>query len=405
MAINAFLADFLARALAVGALPIGGEILEFGESNVAPHNDILDLFRIIEPQVPAARFDEALRQLEDSKRSITHYRQDAGPARAFYHAVFAPRFYVSLDLGIAPRRLCVDLNGPVVIQRLFDCVINNGTCQHIFDQSNFYRLMHDITRPGGVILHWTPVIGWVNHGLYTIQPGFFFDLAAANDYAIELIGLMNDNVFFPLSDGEGYREALEQYPALSQAVIGVVFKKNLDQAFRAPIQGTFQGGSPEQHILARTPRRYARDSRPNLALNKPALQSSTGRASWHDEPALDAIGATNGMITGYYSFCTNTQLEPWWQVDLGAPVPIQEVVVFNRIDTFPRGADLSVNLQILLSQDGEHWSRVFERRDEAPFGGADGNPLRVLIYGRVARFVRLSLPGLGTLCLDEVEIY
>lgn len=405
MAINNWIADFFSRALAMGAFPVGGDVLEFGASAIAPYSDIHELFRIIEPHVPADRFERGLRHLEEAERAVSHYQNASGPARAFYDAVFAPAFYMPVELGLTPRGLCIDLNGPVEIGRLFDCVINNGTCAHIFDQANFYRTMHDVTRPGGVIVHWTPVTGWINIGLYTIQPGFFFDLASANSYKIKLIGLMQDDVFFPLVSGDDYREGIARHPKLAQAVIGVVFEKVIDQPFIPPIQGVFQHGMPEQYILAQTPRRYVKDSRPNLALNKPAVQSSTGKTSWHDDPVQDAAGGNNGMVTGYYSFCTNLQLEPWWMVDLGAPTPIQEVVVYNRIDTFARGAELSAHLRISLSQDGRDWARVFERNEDEPFGGVDGNPLRVLIYGRVARFVRLSLPGLGALCLDEIEVY
>lgn len=405
MTINVWVADFLARALAAEVLPIGGDILEFGESTFDLKSDPPALFQVIEPHVPEERFREALRRYEEAKHCVSHYHYDAGPARAFYHAVFAPRLYVAVELGLVPRRLCLDLNGRVRIERQFDCVINNGTCQHVFDQANFYRVMHEATRAGGTILHWTPCIGWINHGLYTIQPGFFFDLATANDYSIKLIGLMAPNVFFPMSTAEDYRQGLARFPALAQAVVGVVLQKSGNRPFVPPLQEPFAHGPPESYALARTPRQYAPDTRPNLALNKPALQSSTGPGSSHDDPVQDAAGGNNGMVTGYYSFCTAAQIEPWWQVDLGASIPLQEVVVYNRIDTFPRGAVLSSHLRVFLSADGEHWSRVFERHDDEPFGGADGKPLRVLLYGREARFVRLGLPGHGILCLDEVEVY
>lgn len=86
-------------------------------------------------------------------------------------------------------------------------------------------------------------------------------------------------------------------------------------------------------------------------------------------------------------------------VDLGEPVPVQEVVVYDRIDTLPRGVANAAHLEIFLSQDGELWSREFKRDDDTPFGGADGKPLRVPIYGRAARFVRVGLSGPAVLCL------
>jgi hypothetical protein len=92
-------------------------------------------------------------------------------------------------------------------------------------------------------------------------------------------------------------------------------------------------------------------------------------------------------------------------VDLGAQRQLNEIVVYNRIDTQKNGASRSAHLQAWLSDDGEAWSNVYSRQDDVPFGGADGKPLRILMHGRPARFVRLSLPGSTILCLDEIEVY
>lgn len=405
MALNREIAEFFSRALAMEALPPGGDLLEIGESGVSAHDKPGDLLRIVEPYVPGDRFDEAVRRLEATGRSKTNYQKVYGPARAFYHAVFEPAFYMAIELGFAPRRLCVDLNGPVQVGRQFDYVVNNGTTEHIFDQANVFRIIHDCTRAGGVMIHWTPCLGWINHGLYAVQPGFFFDLAAVNGYEVKLAGLGNKDVFFPLDRGEGYRQALQQHRTLASCGVFALLRKAQDQPFQAPTQGYYQGGLAEQHVLAKVPRHYAPDVRRNLALNKPARQSSTGIWSCHDDPAQDAAGGNNGMVTGYYGFSTDLQFEPWWMVDLGSPVPINEVVVYNRIDTTPNGATRAVHLEIYLSQDGESWSKVFSREEDLVFGGADGNPLRVMIYGRTARFVRLGLPGKTLLCLDEIEVY
>ena len=148
-----------------------------------------------------------------------------------------------------------------------------------------------------------------------------------------------------------------------------------------------------------------KDGRINLALNRTAMQSSTCCASWHDDPGLDAAGGNNGMVTGYYSFCTGIEEQPWWMVDLGKITAIEEIVVYNRVDTTPNGAERSAHLRVSLSQDGYAWETIFAREDDAPFGGADGNPLRIDVDGRSARWVKLSLPSVNLLCLDEVEVY
>jgi hypothetical protein len=405
MALNKAIAEFLAKALEIQAIPPGGEVLEIGESAVSFHHKPEELLGVVAPHISERRLSEATRQLEASRRCKAGYQRSLGPARAFYHAVFEPSFYVAIELGVAPRRLCVDLNGSVRTGRLFDYVINNGTSEHVFDQANFFRLIHDSTRLGGLMIHWTPCIGWTNHGLFHAQPGLFYDLAAANDYDILLIGLGGTNVFSPLESADGYRQAIQRQSELINSGTCVLLRKTSDTPFRTPTQGYYQGGPSEQHELSKIPRQYTADSRPNLALRKPAMQSSTGKWSWNDDPALDAAGGNNGMITGYYSFCTDLELDPWWMVDLGTEQHLNEIVVYNRIDGQVNGASRSAHLQISLSDDGESWSKVYSRSDDSLFGGADGKPLRILMHGRPARFIRLGLQGKTILCLDEIEVY
>lgn len=235
MALTPSIADFFARALAIGAWSPGGQLLEFGESVISLHHTAPQIFEVVAPFVPKERYEEALRRAEASIHSKSNYRKSVGIARAFYHIIFEPSFYMAIELGLGPRRLCVDLNGPVQVSRTFDYVVNNGTSEHVFDQANVYRLIHEFTRPGGVMVHWQPCIGWTNHGLFHPQPGFFFDLAAANEYEIKLIGLVSDEIFFPLVKGDAFREGLAQHPSLSHSLVCTVLRKVVDQPFKAPI--------------------------------------------------------------------------------------------------------------------------------------------------------------------------
>jgi len=62
----------------------------------------------------------------------------------------------------------------------------------------------------------------------------------------------------------------------------------------------------------------------SLALNKPAIQSST-----------DAGGVPSRSVDGdtSTSLCTQTAAEndPWWKVDLGTFYPVKEVVIVSRV--------------------------------------------------------------------------
>lgn len=396
-------ARFVEAALKMRILPRGMNILELGESNVIPEQAAPDLLSILAPYLPADRVGEAERRIEQSRNSRSTYQRTFGTARALYHAIFDPASYTAIDLDLGPRRHCFDLNNPVEMHQRFDCVINNGTSEHVFDQANVFRIMHDHTRAGGVIINWTPCLGWINHGLYCVQPGFFFDLSRANGYEIDLIGLTTDTMCYQLHSGDDVWGALHGCPELSTSAVCTVLRKTTDAPFVAPVQGIWMHQSPAM-ALAAMPRRRVPQVRPNLALRRPALQSSTSIWSWHDDPALDAAGGNDGQVTGSYGFHTEFERSPWWMVDLGAPRPLSDMSIYNRLDGDP-WARRAAHLSVALSDDARAWRTVLSRTDDTAFGGADGNPLRVLLGGQVARYVRVSLPGEGFLHLDEIEVY
>ncbi|MFH1921499.1 MAG: discoidin domain-containing protein [Planctomycetota bacterium] len=47
---------------------------------------------------------------------------------------------------------------------------------------------------------------------------------------------------------------------------------------------------------------------------------------------LDAAGAVDGVKDGRFGFHTDRDASPWWQVDLGEPVGLDRIVVYNRCD-------------------------------------------------------------------------
>jgi hypothetical protein len=115
----------------------------------------------------------------------------------------------------------------------------------------------------------------------------------------------------------------------------------------------------------------------------------------------DAQGAISGRVTGSFGFHTAREQGPWWQVDLGDVLPLEEVVVYNRMD----GArERAYAFTLSLGRDSDHLEQVHDQ-DGRPFGGADGNPARIMLGGLAARYVRVQLPGEDYLHLDEVEVY
>ena len=143
---------------------------------------------------------------------------------------------------------------------------------------------------------------------------------------------------------------------------------------------------------------------------------TSSEAGYRGNPtALDAAGAVNGVKDGVYSFHTNLEPNPWWQVDLGSPTAIGKIVVYNRLDYKP-GLHNADNLLILTSDDELAWTPRYDTQGKHFGGATDGKPLVVeaeSLSGAAdeapikARFVRLQIASDKPIFfhLDEVEVY
>ena len=97
----------------------------------------------------------------------------------------------------------------------------------------------------------------------------------------------------------------------------------------------------------------------NIALKKPAKQSSTG----FNGPAKLAVdGNTNGDYNRAKSTThTNVENNPWWEVDLGRPQAIAGVVVWNRTDNNLQRRLDGFCITLLDAKRNPVWSKVVKR--------------------------------------------
>ena len=116
----------------------------------------------------------------------------------------------------------------------------------------------------------------------------------------------------------------------------------------------------------------------------------------------DAAGGVDGVIDGTWGFHTEMQVDPWWQVDLGTPIELGRVVLYNRCDgTGSRNR----RMLVLLGDDGKSFRQVYQHDGTDFWGHSDGKPLQVDLAGQRARFVRLQLSGKSYFHLDEVQVH
>ncbi len=142
----------------------------------------------------------------------------------------------------------------------------------------------------------------------------------------------------------------------------------------------------------------------NVAAGKPSSQSSTGYGGTSDRGNDDN---TNGDWSGNSITHTNTELNPWWQVDLQASYAIDRIEIWNRMNSCCIGrmvnfyvfiSDVpfvSVDLNTTINQQGV-WSN---------FNAAYPNPSLSVSVNRTGRYIRLQLAGQATINLAELKVF
>jgi hypothetical protein len=130
-----------------------------------------------------------------SQRWHTGYRKRPewrdGPAIEFYLKIGVGRYEcidgnkqgtVNFDLNLRWQH---DASGAWV--GAFDLVTDFGTAEHVMNQGEVWRTVHDLCKPGGLIACEKPAQGYRDHGFFNYHPTFFRDLAGANGYELKQI--------------------------------------------------------------------------------------------------------------------------------------------------------------------------------------------------------------------------
>ena len=179
-------------------------------------------------------------------------------------------------------------------------------------------------------------------------------------------------------------------PVLLALSIGVLF----DVAWAAD---PTEQSKPPQEQPATTPGQIEADW-----LHHDEVRRTSAISGPNVKPEEDAPGALDGVRDGKWGFHTEYEDDPWWQVDLEKPTPVDHVVLYNRCDEC--GARNS-RILVLASDDGNTFRQLYQHEGTIFYGHSDNKPLSVKLDGVTARYLRLQLPGKSYFHLDEVEVY
>jgi hypothetical protein len=124
---------------------------------------------------------------------------------------------------------------------------------------------------------------------------------------------------------------------------------------------------------------------PNLAEGKPFRLSST----WSGWAGCVANNGCNGLMLH-----TETETNPWVEIDLGAPTKVRRIEVINRGDCC---ADRATPLVVEVSTDHAAWTQV--ARSDHDFGSWKAN-----FPARTARYVRLRVLKRSVLHLQAIAV-
>jgi hypothetical protein len=153
--------------------------------------------------------------------------------------------YASVDIDGSPGAIPLDLNVasvPAALVGKHQLVTNFGTTEHVANQLNAFKIVHDLTAPGGVMMHTLPAQGSFNHGLVNYNPKFFWALARANDYHWLYFDLAPDTAPHALPDNvveavRPFRPEIDEFAATyrsAECSLWVALQKRRDTEYAPP---------------------------------------------------------------------------------------------------------------------------------------------------------------------------
>lgn len=248
MAITGVLYALLRQLREQKLLPSCNTILEIGEQNW--YGDLS----------PKVLFDDIKLFAKDSQKDDLEFQlnsilEDPSPnflfdvAKIFYKIFFHVESIESIDLHGTSSSMRLDLNLPHDLGKQFDCIINFGTAEHVFNIYQVFSSIHQWIKTDGIVIHDLPMYGEVDHGFYNFHPTFFWDLVYANKYQNILIAKTTMKSITGYRDRKScIKDILSMDKNKSYGILSI-YKKIYNEDFKIPMQGVYDDNLESKELI------------------------------------------------------------------------------------------------------------------------------------------------------------
>lgn len=167
---------------------------------------------------------------------VEHLPDDAPPSRPLWEALGFQ--YSAIEFDGHRDSIPLDLNRDTVSRKMkgaFEILVNTGTTEHVANQDNAFKVMHDLVCKDGIMIHEVPAGGMMNHGLVNYNAKFFFHLARENNYEVLQLRVMASKTPSPIPQNiietnrkfNNGRDCID-IPGVYDLVVTAILRKNHD---------------------------------------------------------------------------------------------------------------------------------------------------------------------------------
>jgi hypothetical protein len=142
-------------------------------------------------------YNKLLRSLGSEKPSATKYADD------FFKGIGVEQIDIMDASDYEGATMLQDLNQPLPegYDKLWDCVIDGGTLEHVFNFPQAIKTCMELVKEGGHLILITPWHNYAGHGFYEFSPELFFRiLSPENGYCVERMLINQKEKWFSIID-------------------------------------------------------------------------------------------------------------------------------------------------------------------------------------------------------------